>query len=218
MKKLFVLLLALNACQLTFAQLENIPLITVEGEATLKVKPDYVVLALKVYRKIKPEESIRFLEIFKDEDTKIRIFAFDEKDIAVSFVQPEASYYIKEVFITINTIEKLDKVLLELNKLGYTQFHFFEYRIKNLPDYKTKVRLKAITNAKAKANAMAESIGQKIGKAHTIKEIESDDYNWYNKNDRIQYLTEKLNTDDYLLFPGYISITSKVKISFDLIK
>jgi len=218
MKKLIILLLSLSFWQLIIAQLENIPLVTVTGEATIKAKPDYAILALKVYKTIKPEESIRYLEIFKDEDTKIRIFAFDENDIEVSFVQKEGSTYVKEVFITVNDMEKLDKVLLELNKLRFTQFHFFEYRLKNLPIYKNKARLQAIKFAKVKASAMAESLGQKIGKAHTIEEIDYENYNWYNTKNRIWYLSERLDADDYMIFPGYISITSKVKIGFDLVK
>jgi uncharacterized protein YggE len=45
---IFVLLLIRNCL---FAQLENIPLVTVFGESTVKVKPDYVIIGINVKKR-----------------------------------------------------------------------------------------------------------------------------------------------------------------------
>ena len=78
----------------------------------------------------------------------------------------------------------------------------------------------AIAAAKRKASLMANELGQTIGKAHTIEEVESQSFNWYNidNSKNLENITYKLGSDVYVIEPGYITIISKVKVSFDLMK
>lgn len=222
MKKIILILYVIGLSLSLNAQVENIPLVTVEGEGLIKVKPDYVVLGFKIYKTIKEDANnnpIGF-EIFKDEDTKIRLFDFDKKDITESAIQIENSKYVKEVYITIYDLNKLDKIMLELYKLGIKDFHYKDYRLSNFDKYKDQARIKAIDSAKEKATLLAKELGQTIGKAHTIEEVDFRDYNWYNINNKsgLEDLPYTLDSDNYLIEPGQITITSKVKVSFDLIK
>lgn len=222
MRKFIVIFLFIISGTVIFAQLENIPLITVQGEGTIQVKPDYIVLGFKVYKSMPTNSNgdpIGF-EIFKDEDTRIKLFDFNEKDIDESLIQLEGLKYVKEVYISIYDLDKLNRILIELNKLGFSAFHYMDYRVKDFEMYKNQARIKAIKSAKEKASQLVGELGQQIGKAHTIEEIHFQDYNWYNKNEdiRIEDIPFRSDADTYLLEPGFIVITSKIKVSFDLIK
>jgi uncharacterized protein len=206
-----------------WAQLENIPLITVYGESVIQVKPDYVLIGLKVKKKINVNnnaEARTIFEIFKKEDTKVSLFDFDEKNIYEGYIQYDSSNYIKEIFIKILDLNKLDKYLLEIYQLGFKDIIYVDYRITNLNEYKNKARIDAINSAKKKATLLANELGQMIGKAHNIEEIFMEEYNWYNihNSKNKENLTFKLGADNYLIEPGYITITSKIKVSFDLQK
>ena len=67
---------------------------------------------------------------------------------------------------------------------------------------------------------MATELGQIIGKAHTVEEINNENYNWYNIDhvNKTENITFKLGSDNYQIEPGYLTIISKVKVSFDLQK
>ncbi|OFY82852.1 MAG: hypothetical protein A3F72_01840 [Bacteroidetes bacterium RIFCSPLOWO2_12_FULL_35_15] len=205
-----------------FAQLENIPLVTVFGEAAVKVKPDYVIIGIKVKKEIRLNSATNktVFEIFNTEDTKVRLFGFDDKNVSESLIQVDSSVYVKEIFITINDLTNLDKYLLELYKLGFKNYIYLDYRVKNYDDYKNQARKEAISSAKAKATSLATELGQSIGKAHTIEEINSENYNWYNihNNANLENITFKLGADGYVIDPGFLIITSKIKVSFDLLK
>ena len=220
MKKFLIILIALM-CNAAFAQLQNIPLVTVTGEAAIKRTPDYVILGLRIQKEIRlNSDSKPIFEIFKSEDTKIRLFGFDDKDISQSVIQTDSVAYVKEVFITINDISKLEKYLLELFNLGYRNCIFTDYRVRNYIDYKNQARKDAINSAKKKAIVLANELGQTIGKANTIEELYTEDFNWYCIQDKNNFInnTSKSDANGYNVEPGYIIITSKVKVSFDLQK
>ncbi len=203
------------------AQLQNIPLITTEGQAVIKAKPDHVILAFKVSKGIKAVAINNDpFNIFRTEDSRIKIFDFDEKNISQSQIQIEDSMYTKEIYITINDLTKTDRILLELNKLGFIKFHYMDYRVRNLTDLQYQAKQKAVISARTKAALLAKELGQSIGRAHTIEEIYTPDYQWYNlKNDHgKENITYLYDNDDYILEPGFIIITAKVKVSFDLVK
>lgn len=222
MKKITISFLVLLSSIYAFSQIDNIPLITVEGEGTIQLKPDYVVLGFKIFKTVKENSNgeLSGFEIFKNEDTKIRLFDFNEKDINESIIQIENSMYVKEVYITIYELSRLDKILFELYKLGIKEFYFIDYRVDNFNENKNQAKIRAIRSAKEKASLLASELGQTVGKAHIIEEVDFQDYNWYNlnKNSGLENLTYELDSDNYLLQPGYITLTSKVKVSFDLIK
>jgi uncharacterized protein YggE len=219
MKNIILIIIITCLGNLLFGQLQNIPLITVTGESVMKVSPDYVIVGIRIKKKLLTNiERKPAFEIFKEEDTKIRLFDFNESDISRTIIQIDSSTYYKEVFITINDVKKLDKYLLELSNLGYNDYIYIDYRVTNYNRYKMQCRKDAVNAAKKKAQALVAELGQTLGKAHTIEDLDSQDYNWYNlKNkENAGNITFKLGADNYVIEPGYITITSKVKLSFDL--
>ena len=145
---------------------------------------------------------------------------FDDKDITESEIQVDSAVFVKEIFITIYDLNKLDKYLLDLHKKGFDDYFYRDYRVSGLENLTNESRKKAISSAKRKAVLLAQELGQTKGKAHLIEEILAENNNWYSLNSEIN--TEKLlfsfGSEGYLIDPGYVTIQSKLKVSFELIK
>ncbi len=222
MKRIVVLLFLVSVTCSTFAQLQNIPLVTAIGESVVKVKPDYAVAVIKVKKSmnISSLTTAATFRIFEENDTRVQLFGFDDKNIDFSLIQADSLVYVKEIIITINDLQNLDKYLLEIQKLGYKDLIYLDYRVKDLSPHKDQARKSAIASAKRKAILMASELGQSIGKAHTIEEVEVQSFNWYNidNSKNLENMTYKLGSEAYIIEPGYITIVAKVKVSFDLIK
>jgi uncharacterized protein YggE len=222
MKRSVVIFIFFISRIVSFGQLENIPLVTVFGEASVKVKPDYAVIGIKIRKQLPSGsvESSTALEIFKSEDTKIRLFGFDAKNSSETVIQMDSTMYVKEVFITVNDLNLLDKYLLELNKLGFKDFIYLDYRVRELLTYKNQARREAINAAKKKATILAAEVGQTIGKVHRIEEEKSEDFNWFNIHNTkgLENIPAKLGADSYAIEPGFIVFTARIKVSFDLMK
>ena len=151
---LILMMLNVLVCNSIFGQLANIPLMTVYGESVIKVKPDYVILGLKIKKDRYTNNKEKFcsaFEVFCKNDSKIKLFDFDEKNLSESLIQIDSTFYYKEVFIKIMDLNKLDNYLLELHNLGYNDYIYFDYRITNLNDYKNQARIAAVNSAKKKA-------------------------------------------------------------------
>lgn len=205
-----------------FAQIENIPLVTVTGESVIKVLPNYCILGIRVEREI-PIDSrgvIIGFEIFKDVDTRISLFNIDENDIIETIIQVGNHKLVKEIFIKIKDLKKLDKYLIDLSKLGFNEYVFVDYRNDNYESIKNDARKEAIKSAEKKAKLLAFELGQTIGSAHTIGEVDYKSYNIFNIDDysNIENETYNLGADKYLIEPGYITITAKIQVSFELKK
>jgi len=217
--KRIVFILSIFLSHLTFAQLQTVPLITVTGESVVKVSPDYVILGLRIKKELLPamENKLSF-QIFKEEDTKIRLFDFNEADMSKSIIQFDSTIYYKEVFVVITDIKKLDKYLLELFNLGYRDYIYVDYRSSNYANFKAQARKEAIIAARKKAQALAGELGQTIGKAYIIEELDSEDYNWYSNKTKsdLEKISFKEGSDGYLIEPGFLTVTSKVKVGFNL--
>lgn len=63
---------------------------------------------------------------------------------------------------------------------------------------------------------MAIQLNQAIGKVHKVEEVPVENYNWYTYNKPGSQ--QRIDAVDNLIDPGLISIRSRVKVSFDLLK
>lgn len=193
------------------------PHISVTGEAVVKVIPDYAILGIRIKKQLNGGDNKPAFEIFKEEDTKIRLFDFNEADMSKTFIQLDSAAYYKEVFVTITDLKKLDKYLLELYTLGYRDYVYIDYRTSFYDKYKTQAREEAVADAKKKARQLSTGLFLALGKAYAVEDLNTEDYNWYNLKDKKNAgrLTYKMGSDNYLIEPGYLTITAKVRVSFN---
>lgn len=201
-----------------FSQAQQPALLTVTGEAVVKVIPDQVILGIRIKKQLGGSDNKPAFEIFKEEDTKIRLFDFNEADLSKTFIQLDSAAYYKEVFIVINDLKKLDKYLLELYNLGYKDYIYMEYRSSSYARYKSQAREEAISDARKKAKQLSAGLYLGLGKAYAVEDLNSESYNWYDLKDKKQAgrLTYRMGSDNYLIEPGYITVTAKLRVSFSV--
>ena len=204
-------------------------LVRVTGTSEVKVVPDRAVISIGVEK-----ENASAVVAKHAADTAarnllstLRTNGLDAKDMSTTFLslQPR-EVYVKHVrvssfvaeqtlAVTVRDISKLDSLLEALVKAGGNRIDSIQYEVSEPRRYRDQARELAVIAAKEKAQALANALGQHIGKASTIEEpldfssLQSANSAFYNST------REKLR--DSVTAPGERSVTASVTIAFELI-
>jgi uncharacterized protein YggE len=135
----------------------------------------------------------------------------------VTVIKNTANAYSKEVsyIITISDLSKYKTIIYKLLKLDEGEIVTVELRTSRLEELRYSAREKAVHAARGKAVALAAGLNQTIGKAFEIIEESSPMINWYEKPMPGDINDQPIN-DTYLIQPGYISVTARVTVRFEL--
>ncbi len=219
-------------------------LISVSGEAEIKVVPDEVIMTLGVETLNKDlaqakEESDQKIKKIIEAAQKLKIEA---KNIQMDFIsiQPEyetgsfkfqdkgaTRYYVRKTLaITLKDISKFEELLSNVISAGANYIHGIEFRTSELRKYRDQARAMAIKAAQEKATALAKELGRSIGRPQSIQEGQAGFWSGYNSwwgsrwgNQMSQNASQSINspTQSESTVPlGQISITANVNVSFDL--
>ncbi len=232
-----VLLLATPA----FAQAErDRPLITVSGQAEVRVPPDEIVFTLYVesidkdmlVAKNKTDASIKeILAIARRNNVK-------DEDVQTSYISVEPKYNVddmdyearrrvvreflgyqvsKTVVVRLRDIPRFDALLSDVLKAGVTRVRNVEFRDSQVRKHRDQARAMAIKAAQEKAKLLAGEIGQTIGPAYSITES-SGDHSPRAMTQNVSSVGGTLSDReaDSSIAPGLISITAQVTVSFRL--
>ena len=136
-------------------------------------------------------------------------------------------YYVvrKSVGIMLTNISGFDDVLSGLVTNGVNTVQGIDFRTSELRQYRDKARAMAVQAAKEKAEAMAATLGVKIGKPFSINENDWGGYRSWNGNNWQQALYQNgMNgsqnggggpeSDEGTISVGQISVSANVSISF----
>lgn len=199
---------------------ENIPLVTVVGEAKIKVQPDVIVLRVNASRYLSSSDFI-----INNIKQKIMIqMKFIEGENVV--VKDDVEYlkkddkghlFVQDFTITITDRKVFYDVMTKLHQNGFYNYRVVDFQISNLEALKEQARLEAVKNAQAKASALAKALEQTIGKAHKIEEIETSINSAYPSEVSTNTMASWVPLNDrYAVDFGYIDVIAKVKASFNL--
>ena len=242
-KILLVFVIALTASTTIAQNAVDRPLITVSGQAEMRVPPDEVVFTLEVESvdkdvmaaKKKTDESVK--QVFGlAKDNKV-----NTDDVQTSYISVEPKYNtddleyggerrgVKRVFIgyavsktiaiRLKDISRFDPLLSDVLKAGVTKVSNVEFRDSQIRKHRDQARAMAIRAAQEKANLLAREIGQTIGPAHSITEGVA---NRYASQSMMQNSTSVISGDlsaaesESAIAPGLISVTAQVTVSFQL--
>jgi len=242
-KILLVFVIALTASTAIAQNAVDRPLITVSGQAEMRVPPDEVVFTLEVESvdkdvmaaKKKTDESVK--QVFRlAKDNKV-----NTDDVQTSYISVEPKYNtddleyggerrgVKRVFIgyavsktiaiRLKDISRFDPLLSDVLKAGVTKVSNVEFRDSQIRKHRDQARAMAIRAAQEKANLLAREIGQTIGPAHSITEGVA---NRYPSQSMMQNSTSVISGDlsaaesESAIAPGLISVTAQVTVSFQL--
>src|ERR1700716_770921 len=189
---LFLALLIFSIQALAQSTIEP-PLITVTGQAEVRVPPDEVVFTLGVESvdkdmlaaKKRTDDSVReVLAIARRNNVK-------EEDVQTSFISVQPKYNTddleytarqsvkrefvgyqvsKTVAVILRDISRFDALLSDVLKAGVTRLSNVEFRDSQIRKHRDQARAMAMKAAQDKAGLMAREIGQSIGAAYSISE------------------------------------------------
>ena len=246
---LAALIIALILFPVAFAQNNDIPkphLITVNGDAEVKVTPDKAIITAGIET---VDKDIIAAKKQNDDIVKRLVencvkLGIPEGNISTDFInvdnkyervndqQKFVGYYMRRrVAITLTDITKFDILVTELLSSGIYQIKDVKFETTELRKYKDQARADAIRAAREKAQAMTNELGQTIGKAYSIDEKSSFSRSWYGgwnnwygganyPNPFNASSNAPSPTDninpDMPLALGKISVTASVSVSFEL--
>ena len=217
------------------------PLITVTGDAEVRVIPDEVVITLGV------ETWNKDLTLAKNENdrrTQAVINAAKNQKVAEKHIQTDylsiepryknqyehrsfIGYFVrKSIVITLKDTGRFEKMIAGLLETGANYVHGVQFRTTELRKYRDQARSLAIKAAREKAVALAGELDRQIGKPYKIQEYPSGWYSYYNSwwggryggamaQNVIQNTGGASETDGSIAL-GQIKVNAKVTVSFEL--
>lgn len=213
-------------------------LITVTGDADIKVVPDKVVINLAVDT---DNMDINLAKSQNDAEVKKVLsiankYKIDPKDVQTSQINiwPDYDYAYsgrtfkgysvnKSIAITLKDLSKFEDFITDLLKAGANRLYGIDFKTSELRKYRDQARSKAIIAAKEKAIALAAELGQKVGRPYSIKEGGAEErlYNPWRQNIQAQNISLDAGgasgpDEQSSLAPGQITINAKITVSFEL--
>jgi uncharacterized protein len=214
-------------------------LITVTGDADVKVVPDEIILTLGV------ETSDNDLEVAKKKNDEImkKVLGLREKyrikseHVQTDFLSIRPRYrdryesreiigYIvdKTVVFIIKDIASFESLLSDVLKSGANYVHGIQFRTTELKKYREQARAIAIKAAQEKAQNLAKHLGKRIGDPSFIREDSTGWWYGYNSSwsrgmsqGQMSVSVPQDTADgDGAFALGQITINAKVTVSFEL--
>jgi hypothetical protein len=217
--------------------------ITVTGNADVRVIPDEVILTLGVEtwdknmataREQNDQIVARVLALaaqygiapehvqtdYVGIEPRYRDGYYEERDFIGYFVH-------KTIVLTLRDLSKFEDLLAAALDAGVNYVHGIEFRTTELRTHRDEARALAIRAAQEKAEALAGELGQKVGEPITIQEIQSGWWSGYNAwwgsrwgggvaQNVIQESGGAAALTDGTLAPGQISVNAQVSVTFAL--
>jgi uncharacterized protein YggE len=241
MKTFLFVLFMLAAFPVAASGQSNIepPLITVTGQAEVRVPPDEVVFTLAVEN----VDKDMVLASKRTDDSVRQILAIARKnnvkpeDVQTSHISVQPKYNTddlpyesrdrvkrvlvgyevsKTVAIRLREISRFDDLLADVLKAGITRLSNLEFRDSQIRKHRDEARRMAIRAAQEKAKLLAGEIGQSIGPAYSITEESSPNYSRSNINQNTTATVGSSSESDSATAPGTLSVTAQVTVRFRL--
>lgn len=224
MKK-FLLLSALFVTLGSSAQQQMPSLVQVVGEGTVTVVPDEVIIRARVEHTGQSAASVKELN---DEVVAKVIEYLEEEGISARNIRTdyirlnkEYDYNSKEYFFSANQaitiylkdLEKYEEIMSGLLSSGLNRIDGIEFKSSEEERLKSEARKEAVLNARMKANEYAGALGQEIGKAYQISDIESENFQPVYKTMRMESAD---SSEGPTIAPGEMEITVEVNVGFEL--
>jgi uncharacterized protein len=234
-------LLIITGSQATGAEQNQQRLITVRGDAEIRVAPDQALIFLgvetwnKELNKAKEENDQRVKNVFR----LLAEHQIPAGDIQTGYITVVPTYQTrydarnnptdkvltgyrveKAISVTMKDLSKFEKVLSTVYQGGANRVSGVTFRNSELRKHRDKARGQAIRAAKEKAEALTREIGQAIGQAFTITEdnISLSPYRVGSQNvsQNVSSTSGIQGGSDSTIAPGRISVTAQVTVSFEL--
>ena len=156
--------------------------IEVTGKAEMEIIPDEIYLRILLNEK--DYKGKNFADLEKTMLSKLNELGIDiSKDLAVKDLLSNFQYYwfikadillSKEYQLLVHDAKTAGKVFIELQNIGISNVSINRIENSKITDYRRQVKVEAIKAAQEKAKDLAQAIGQEIGRAIFVQEIETN--------------------------------------------
>ena len=239
MKKFLITLFVLVAFPAVVSAQNNIepPLVTVTGQAEVRVPPDEVLFTLVVENVDKDmvvanqrtDESVKqILAIARRHNVKPEDVQTSQVSIQPKYNTDDIEYdarrtvkrvligyqVSKTVAVRLRDISRFDALLADVLRAGIARLNNFEFRDSQIRKHRDEARRMAMRAAQEKAKLLAGEIGQSIGPAYSITETTRDYAPRAVQN--VSSDVGESSESESALAPGTISVTAQVTVRFRL--
>ena len=218
-------------------------IISVTGDAAVRVVPDEVLITLGV------ETWHRELGVALRRNDKrveeilatVSALGIRSKDIQTDYISVDPThedYYSepriingytvrKTMVVTLKDVSRFEKLLVAVTEAGTTNVQGIQFRTSELREFRDQARALATGAAREKAEAMAAELGMEIGRATSVREDHVGWWSWYGYGwwgahgepmwqNVVQNAGNPPPELEGSFAPGQISITARVSVSFEL--
>lgn len=221
MKK-YLLLIAFLVGITSFAQEKPIPSVSVIGTGTVNVVPDRVLINSRIEHTGKTAAEVkRQNDKVVDQVLKyLKSEGVDPKNIQTEYIRlnKEVNYNTQDTMYSANQaisiqlldLKKYEKIMTGLLNAGLNRIDGIQFQTSKKDALQSEARKKAVLNAKKKAEEYAAALGQSIGKAISISEVQTDHY-------QPVYRVMEMKSDSAeqeTIAPGEMEIAVKVNVEF----
>ena len=204
---------------------ENYSLVNVTGKGTVTVAPDRVLIKARIEHTGKSASEVKTQndKVVNEVIQYLKSQEIPSKNIQTEYINlnKDYNYNTKETFYSANQAISIlledtgryEKVMSGLLQSGLNRIDGIQFQSSKKEALESQARKKAILDAKEKAEEYAKALGQEIGKAHSINELNSGDFPpMY----RAMEMKASDSAEEQTIAPGEIEVTVKVNVGFFL--
>jgi uncharacterized protein YggE len=209
----------------------NPKIVKTVGTAELKVTPDQAVIQLGVEHQ---SATARIAKVAVANASRkilaaIRELNIEDKDVqtAYLYLQPMIDYRKglritnftaeQSLSVTVRDLSKLDAVMDAVLAAGANRIEGIEYRSSDLRKYKDQARDEAARAAREKSEALANALGNQIGKTYSIEEVQQTEGYYGPLAGMVANTNEDMRSRTPSTAAGELTVKASVVVSFDLL-
>lgn len=220
MKK-YMLLLAMFIGTATFAQ-DQQNTVSVVGTGTVSIVPDKVLINSRIEHTGKSAIEVKKQndKVVNDVIKYLKSQGIASKNIQTEYIRlnKEFNYNTKDTFYSANQaisielqdLKKYETIMSGLLDTGLNRIDGIEFMTSKKEELQSEARKEAVLDAQMKAREYAAALGQNIGKALRISEIQTDHY-------QPVYRVMEMKQDSAAqesIAPGEMEVKVKVNVDF----
>lgn len=227
MKKAILFLLIPLSFSVAYPQQAPVtPMVSVTGKGTVKVVPDEVLIRARIEHTGKSAAEVkaqndqvvtRIIDYLQDQGVDRRNFQTEYLRLNKDY-----NYNTKETFYSANqalnirleNLEKYENLMSGLLELGLNRIDGIQFQSSKQQDLEVQARELAVINAQEKAQDYAQALGQQVGKAIVITELEGGNVPPVY---RVMEMKVSEASAEESIAPGELEISVRVNVSFLLL-
>lgn len=202
--------------------------IQVTGKGIIQVTPDKVTIKSQIEHEGLSATSVKSQndEVVDKVIKYLKSEGIAEKNINTDYINLNKRYNYNDktytyvanqaISITLEDIGKYENIMKGLLENGLNGINGVEFESSDIEKHKAEARRRAVLNAKEKAEALAEPLGQRVGRAFMIKEGSSNNYQPVYRAMEMKASSDQASNQQTIA-PGEMEVSIEVNVAFQLL-